>query len=82
MSLKSFFAKIFALNIYQKTQAWASKPIETQQLVFEDLIRQAKNTQFGIDHNFNQIKSFEDFSKISITSIKGISNLKSGLSLP
>ena len=63
MSLKSFFAKIFALNIYQKTQAWASKPIETQQLVFEDLIRQAKNTQFGIDHNFNQIKSFEDFSK-------------------
>ncbi|HWS59825.1 MAG TPA: GH3 auxin-responsive promoter family protein [Flavobacterium sp.] len=63
MSLKSFFAKIFARNIYRKTQAWATKPIETQQRVLEDLIHQAKNTQFGIDHHFDQIKSFEDFSK-------------------
>ena len=63
MSLKSFFAKIFARNIYRKTQAWATKPIETQRKVFEDLIHQAKNTQFGIDHHFDQIKSFEDFSK-------------------
>lgn len=63
MSLKSFFAKIFAHYIYRKTHDWASKPIETQQRVFEDLIRQARNTQFGIDHSFKQIKSFEDFSK-------------------
>jgi hypothetical protein len=63
MPLKSFFAKIFAHYIYRKTHDWASKPIETQQRVFEDLIRQARNTQFGIDHSFKQIKSFEDFSK-------------------
>lgn len=63
MSLKSFFAKIFAKKIYRKTQLWATNPIETQQRVFEDLIRQAKTTRFGIDHHFNQIKTFEDFTK-------------------
>ena len=63
MSLKPFLAKIFARNIYRKTQLWATNPIETQQRVFNDLIRQAKNTQFGIDHHFDQIRTFEDFSK-------------------
>ena len=63
MSIKSLAAKIFAKRIVQKTQIWASNPIETQQRVFTDLIRQAKNTQFGIDHHFDAIKTFEDFSK-------------------
>jgi len=62
MSLKPFLAKIFARNIYRKTQLWSTNPIATQQQVFEDLIRQAKNTQFGIDHHFDQIKKFEDFT--------------------
>ena len=62
MSIKSILAKIFAKKIYQKTQLWAKNPVETQRNVFEDLIRQAKNTQFGIDHHFDQIKTFEDFS--------------------
>ncbi|QBN19291.1 GH3 family domain-containing protein [Flavobacterium nackdongense] len=63
MSLKPFFAKLFARNIYRKTQFWATNPVATQQQVFEDLIRQARNTQFGVDHHFDQIKTFEDFSK-------------------
>ena len=63
MSLKPFFAKVFARNIYRKTQLWATNPIATQQRVFEDLIRQAGNTQFGVDHHFDQIKTFEDFTK-------------------
>lgn len=63
MSIKSLAAKIFAKRIVQKTQIWASNPIETQQRVFTDLIRQAKKTQFGKDHHFDAIKTFEDFSK-------------------
>ena len=63
MSLKPFFAKLFARNIYRKTQLWATNPIATQQQVFEDLIQQAKNTQFGMDHHFDQIKTFGDFTK-------------------
>jgi phenylacetate-coenzyme A ligase PaaK-like adenylate-forming protein len=63
MSLKSFLAKKFAKSIYIKTQNWANNPIQTQQNVFKELIRQAKNTQFGTGHHFDSIKTFEDFSK-------------------
>ena len=62
MSIKSIAAKIFAKSIHKKTQKWASNPVETQQNVFNDLIRQAKETQFGKDHKFNEIKTFEDFA--------------------
>lgn len=63
MSLKPFFAKLFAKKIYNKTQVWASNPIETQRKVFEYLIHQASQTSFGLDHNFNLIKTFDDFKQ-------------------
>ena len=63
MSIKSTAAKFFAKKIYNKTQAWVNEPIKTQQKVFLELIQDAKKTQFGIDHHFETIKSFEDFSK-------------------
>jgi phenylacetate-coenzyme A ligase PaaK-like adenylate-forming protein len=63
MSLKSYLAKKFAKSIYRKTQIWSNNPIQAQQNVFKELIRQAKNTQFGTDHQFDSIKTFEDFSK-------------------
>ncbi|WP_343622889.1 GH3 auxin-responsive promoter family protein [Flavobacterium lindanitolerans] len=63
MSIKAFFAKKFAKKIYDKTQKWANNPVQTQERVFKDLIQQAKDTQFGQDHNFSEIKSFSDFAK-------------------
>lgn len=62
MSIKSIAAKIFAKKIHNKTQKWATNPVVTQQKVFTDLIRQAKNTQFGKDHDFENIKSHADFA--------------------
>ena len=62
MSIKSIAAKIFAKKIHKKTLRWASNPIETQQKVFSDLIRQAEETQFGKDHDFSNITSFSDFA--------------------
>jgi phenylacetate-coenzyme A ligase PaaK-like adenylate-forming protein len=62
MSIKSIAAKIFAKKIHDQTIKWASNPIETQQKVFASLIRQAKKTQFGIDHHYEKIKSFADFA--------------------
>ncbi|RKS01073.1 GH3 auxin-responsive promoter family protein [Flavobacterium sp. 102] len=62
MSIKSIAAKLLAKNIHKKTKAWASKPVETQQKVLNDLIGQAKFTQFGNDHDFANIKNFEDFA--------------------
>ena len=63
MSLKSFGAKIFAKNIRNKIDKWASKPEATQKKVFQELIEKAKDTKFGKDHDFKNIKSYADFSK-------------------
>jgi hypothetical protein len=63
MSIKSIAAKLFAQKIYKKTQVWATNPIASQQDVFKNLIKEAKQTQFGLDHNFVEIKTFEDFAK-------------------
>src|SRR3990167_3560021 len=63
MSIKSIAAKLFAQRIYNKTQDWANEPVKTQNKVFLELIKEAKNTQFGIDHHFDQIKTVADFSK-------------------
>jgi hypothetical protein len=61
MSLKTKASKVFAKVIYKKTQAWANKPIATQKKIFSNLIRQAAKTQFGIDHDFKNIKNHDDF---------------------
>lgn len=63
MSIKTIAAKIFARYIYKKTQRWANNPINAQQRVFEDLIRSAKETQFGKDHNFASITNYSEFAK-------------------
>jgi phenylacetate-coenzyme A ligase PaaK-like adenylate-forming protein len=63
MSLKAIAAKILAKKVHNQTQKWANNPIETQQKVFTSLIRQAEKTQFGQDHHFSNIKTFEDFAK-------------------
>ncbi|WP_445456292.1 GH3 auxin-responsive promoter family protein [Flavobacterium sp. HNIBRBA15423] len=64
MSIKIFAAKIFAKQVHQKNQKWIKNPIETQKKVFQQLIQAAKETQFGKEHNFKNIKSFEDFSNV------------------
>lgn len=63
MSIKVFAAKIFAKQVYKKTQKWVNNPIETQKKVFQQLIESAKETQFGKDHHFSSIKNVEDFIK-------------------
>jgi phenylacetate-coenzyme A ligase PaaK-like adenylate-forming protein len=63
MSIKSIAAKILARKIYKQTLKWTEKPVETQQQVFKSLIKNAKSTEFGKDHHFDQIKNFEDFQK-------------------
>jgi hypothetical protein len=62
MSIKSVAAKLFALKIYKKTQAWANNPVATQNKVLQELIKEAKETQFGLDHHFDTIKSSADFA--------------------
>lgn len=61
LSLKPKLAKLFAKNIKKSILRWSSKPIETQNKVFKKLIKEAKNTQFGKDHDFQSISNHDDF---------------------
>jgi hypothetical protein len=63
MSLKSFFGKVYATSAAKKIKQWSSNPIETQQLVFEENIKLAKDTLFGKDHRFSEVKTYEDFKQ-------------------
>lgn len=63
MSLKTFGAKVFAHFVRKKINRWANDPIATQERIFQNLIQQAKNTAFGEDHHFQEIKTFADFAK-------------------
>lgn len=63
MSIKSTIALPFAKAIRKQLYRWAKKPVKTQDRVFDYLIKQAKNTAFGKDHNFENIKNYEDFKK-------------------
>ena len=73
MSVKAFAAKLFAKRIHAKTQKWANNPVETQQKVFEELIKEATQTQFGKDHDFSSIKSHSDFvQKVPVRDYEGL----------
>ncbi|NNE78473.1 MAG: GH3 auxin-responsive promoter family protein [Pricia sp.] len=74
MSLKSFAAKIFAQRIARKTAKWRDNPVETQDKVFKQLIKNATQTKFGVDHNFAQIISHADF--VSRVPIRDYEDLK------
>ena len=63
MAIKAFAAKLFAKRIHAKTQKWITNPVETQQKVFESLLREAAPTEFGKDHDFSNIKTHADFAK-------------------
>ncbi|AXG68953.1 GH3 auxin-responsive promoter [Kordia sp. SMS9] len=62
-SFKAFLAKPFAKYIQKKVSKWANQPIETQEKVFQKLIKEAAHTQFGKDHDFANIQSHADFIK-------------------
>ena len=63
ISIKSALAKPFALKVKKSISKWAKRPVETQEKVFQSLIKEAKNTAFGKDHDFSGIKSHANFVK-------------------
>ncbi|MFV0530897.1 MAG: GH3 auxin-responsive promoter family protein [Flavobacteriales bacterium] len=63
MSIKLKIIKIASEFYAYKIRKWSSKPVETQQKVFKNLISQAKNTAFGKEHRFDKIQSYKDFKQ-------------------
>ncbi|SEP82775.1 GH3 auxin-responsive promoter [Hyunsoonleella jejuensis] len=63
MSIKSLLAKPFAKIVAKKIEKWANNPVETQEMVFKRLIKDASTTIFGKDHDFDSITTYEDFAQ-------------------
>ncbi|WPY98749.1 GH3 auxin-responsive promoter family protein [Christiangramia sp. OXR-203] len=63
MSIKSFAAGIFASYVRKKMNKWAENPHDTQEKVFQQLLKKGANTKFGKDHDFQNINNHQDFSK-------------------
>lgn len=63
MGIRSKLSKPFASYINYQQKKWTSQPVETQQKVMQKLVSKAKNTLFGKDHRFSEIKSYQDFKE-------------------
>lgn len=63
MNIKSTLAKPFAGYINNKVKKEMATAIQDQEQILQNLIKTAKNTVFGKDHYFADIKTYEDFKK-------------------
>src|SRR6478752_3424746 len=63
MKIKSFFAKPFAGYISKQIKKGMESAVQDQQSIFSYLIKVGGKTQFGKEHGFENIKSYEDFVK-------------------
>ncbi|MEO7048132.1 MAG: GH3 auxin-responsive promoter family protein, partial [Ferruginibacter sp.] len=63
MKIKSFLAKPFAIYIHKQIKKGMETSVADQQQLFNQLIKTGVKTQFGKDHGFQTIKTYDDFVK-------------------
>lgn len=63
MGIKAVLSKPFAAWVVWQMNKWKKNAVSAQNKVFKSLIEQAKETSFGTDHRFAEIKTYEDFKK-------------------
>ncbi|MFN7599815.1 MAG: GH3 auxin-responsive promoter family protein [Bacteroidota bacterium] len=63
MGIRSLLAKPFAAYIDRQTKEWSLNAVRYQQHVFQSLVAGARSTEFGRDHGFADIKTYDEFKK-------------------
>src|ERR1035441_4292756 len=61
MGIKSFISVPFANAVAKNIKKWNTKPFQTQEKVFNELLTTGRNTAFGKEHDFDSIKNYNDF---------------------
>ena len=61
MKFKSFLAKPFATYIYKQIKKGMFSALCDQENIFQNLIKVGSKTEFGKDHNFDKIKTHEEY---------------------
>lgn len=63
MKVKSILARPFANIVHKQVKKWMVTAVDDQQKIFQQLIAHARATLFGTDHQFDNIKTYDDFKK-------------------
>ena len=63
MYLKSLLARPLSTYVSVKTKKWMESAVEDQEKIMKTLVKSAKQTDFGKDHSFDKIESYEDFKR-------------------
>ena len=61
MNIKAALSLPFAKYIVNKNKKWKNNAVKVQNTLLLLLIKQARNTQFGKDHNFSEITNYADW---------------------
>ncbi|MBC7416583.1 MAG: GH3 auxin-responsive promoter family protein [Pedobacter sp.] len=63
MGLKSILSKPFAAFVVWQINRWKNNAVAAQQKAMLKLVRTGEKTSFGLDHNFIEIKDYQDFKQ-------------------
>src|SRR6478735_6412452 len=63
MGIKAALSKPLAAFVHARDQQWMRQPEKAQQLIFQQILKQAAITVFGKDHGFAKIKTHADYVK-------------------
>ncbi|MEM8525755.1 MAG: GH3 auxin-responsive promoter family protein [Bacteroidota bacterium] len=73
MGIKSFLIRPFAKKITRDIQSWSRNAVAIQQQLMQDLVLVGEQTAFGKDHDFECIRTYEDFKQcIPIKDYEGL----------
>jgi len=64
MGLKAALSKPFAAFVVRGVARWKKDAVAAQKETLHELINAAKDTLFGKDHHFSEIKDYEDFKRL------------------
>lgn len=63
MKIKSFLAKPFASYIYAKIRKGMGTALQDQDSILKELLKVGKTTEFGKEHGFDKVNSYEEFKQ-------------------
>jgi len=73
--MKKIIAKIWSKIHVKNSNYWKENAESNQEKMLFELIKDSKNTQFAKDHNFEQIKTIQDFqNQIEVKDYEGFRN--------
>ena len=73
MGIKSIGASLFSNWVVRQNHKWSSRPFDTQEKVFEQLLLKARETRFGRDHKLDQVSDHKTYKEaVQIRDYEGI----------